>query len=128
MVTNQPDVGRGAVPAEVARAANDYVVTSLQLDFGMACFHDDADRCACRKPLPGMLIEAARQHALVLDRGSYMVGDRWRDVDAGAAAGVTTIFIDHGYEEVLRSHPDRTVSSLVDAAAWIQERDRATES
>ena len=68
-------------------------------------------RCTCRKPLPGMLIEAAEKHNINLKK-SFMIGDRWRDIDAGNSVGCTTIFIDYKYKEKLKSNPNYTVKSL----------------
>jgi D-glycero-D-manno-heptose 1,7-bisphosphate phosphatase len=68
-----------------------------------------------------MLIRAAGLFGIDLQQ-SYMVGDRWRDVDCGAAAGCTTIFIDYGYDEPLRTQPDYTRKSLAEAAECILSR------
>jgi D-glycero-D-manno-heptose 1,7-bisphosphate phosphatase len=68
-----------------------------------------------RKPNPGMLLDAARALQLDLTR-SWMIGDRWRDIDCGQRAGVRTVFIDFGYAEQLRAPPDFTVRSISDAA------------
>jgi D-glycero-D-manno-heptose 1,7-bisphosphate phosphatase len=70
----------------------------LPLDAIYACYHVDADGCECRKPKPGMLRQAARDLGIELG-SSFMVGDRWRDVHAGAAAGCASFWIDHGYGE-----------------------------
>src|SRR5436189_25447 len=78
------------------------------------CYHDDADNCRCRKPKPGMLEDAARDAGIDLSR-SFMVGDRWRDVDAGRRAGCATIFVDHDYSERRPEGPDATVGSLPEA-------------
>jgi D-glycero-D-manno-heptose 1,7-bisphosphate phosphatase len=118
VVTNQPDVARGAQPREVVDAMHRDLLARLPIDEVRCCFHDDADRCACRKPLPGLLHEAARSRGIDLG-ASFMVGDRWRDTEAGAAAGCKVIFIDHGYQERQPVRPDATVTSLADAAAWI---------
>jgi len=90
----------------------------LPLDAISACFHDDGDRCACRKPAPGLLLDAARARDVDLSR-SFMVGDRWRDTEAGAAAGCRTVFVDHGWREKRPERYDAKVSSLAEAAAWI---------
>ncbi len=71
-----------------------------------------------RKPAPGMLLSAARELGIDL-RQSWMVGDRWRDIDCGAAAGCRAIFVDHGYDEKLKARPDFTVRSLSEAAEVI---------
>jgi D-glycero-D-manno-heptose 1,7-bisphosphate phosphatase len=65
-----------------------------------------------------MLMKAARE--LDLDLGqSFMVGDRWRDIDCGYAAGCKTIFIDRGYDEALKQKPDFTAADLLSAAKII---------
>jgi D-glycero-D-manno-heptose 1,7-bisphosphate phosphatase len=71
-----------------------------------------------RKPEPGMLLDAAMELDLDLSR-SWMMGDRWRDIDCGRRAGVRTVFIDFGYAEELRAAPDFTVRNFGEAAAVI---------
>lgn len=125
VVTNQPDVARGAVSRETVEAIHDRLRAALPLDDILTCCHDDADRCECRKPLPGLLHEAARRHGIDL-AGSYLVGDRWRDIEAGQAAGCRTIWIDYGYRERRpASPPDATASGLPGATAWILEQETA---
>ena len=115
VVTNQPDIARGTTTVAEVSAINEAVVAGLAIDEVVVCPHDDVDRCDCRKPAPGMLLDAAGR--LGVDLGaSALVGDRWRDIDAGAAAGVQTFFIDHGYAEALRQRPDRVVGCLAEAA------------
>jgi transaldolase len=118
-VTNQPDVARGTLTRPLAEAMNAHVRSNLGLDDLIACYHDDGDACACRKPLPGMLVEGARRWSIDLEE-SYMVGDRWRDIEAGSAAGCHTIYVDRTWaERPSRLPPDATVGSVADAAAWI---------
>jgi D-glycero-D-manno-heptose 1,7-bisphosphate phosphatase len=117
VVTNQPDVATGKQQREVVEAINGALRSALALDDVRVCYHADADGCACRKPKPGLLLEAARDWQIDLDR-SFMVGDRWRDVDAGRAAGCRTILIESGYAEK-RSEPDFSVSSLAEACTII---------
>ena len=89
------------------------------LDDILVCCHTDSDRCDCRKPSPGMLLAAAKKHGIDLSN-SFMVGDRWRDIDAGYNAGCRTILIDYGYSERAPEHaPDLKVKSLREAADWI---------
>lgn len=118
VVTNQPDVARGTQRREVVDAIHARLRAALPLDAVYCCFHDDADRCACRKPAPGLLLEAARDLDIDL-RASFLVGDRWRDTDAGAAAGCRTVFIDRNYAERRPRVFDAERSSLAEAAAWI---------
>lgn len=119
-VTNQPDVARGTTARATVEAIHRVLLAELPLDDIVACYHDDADGCGCRKPRPGMLLDAAARHEVDL-ASSVMVGDRWRDIDAGAAAGCRTVFIDHGYREKLRTMPDATVPSLAAALDAIRQ-------
>jgi len=90
--TNQPDLARGTARAAEVAAMNARVAEACSLDEIRTCPHDDAAGCACRKPRPGMLLGAARERGLDL-AASWMVGDRWRDVEAGHAAGVRTVLV-----------------------------------
>jgi len=117
-VTNQPDIARGTTTRSAVDAINAALGASLGIRNFVVCPHDDADRCDCRKPLPGMLLAAAAEHAIDLP-GSVMVGDRWRDVAAGRAAGCRTVFVDHGYAEERPSRPDFICRGLAEAAEWI---------
>lgn len=114
IVTNQPDVARGTLAKERVEAMHDELRARLPLDDILTCYHDDVDACRCRKPKAGLILDAAERWDIDV-KSSYMVGDRWRDIEAGKAAGCTTVFVDRQYEESLRSPPDFTVSSLVEA-------------
>lgn len=115
VVTNQPDVARGTTPRETVEAINDALGAALPIDEFRTCYHDSGDGCDCRKPLPGALLSAAAKHGIALS-DSFMVGDRWRDIEAGEKAGCHTIFIDYGYTEKQPEAPDYRVSSLSEAA------------
>lgn len=118
VVTNQPDVARGAQGQDVIDAMHHQLRSTLPIDEFRVCFHDDADCCSCRKPKPGLLEAAAREGGLCL-KSSFMVGDRWRDIEAGRSAGCKTVFVDWGYDERRPEQPDVTVKSLPDAVDWI---------
>lgn len=119
VITNQPDVTRGNRSREDIEAIHHHLASVLPIDGIFVCYHDDKDDCDCRKPRPGLILEAQRKHNIDLGR-SYFVGDRWRDIDAGHAAGCKTILIDYGYEERKPSQPpDAVVKSLREAADWI---------
>ena len=117
-VTNQPEIARGGVDPAQVEAINRLLAAELDLDEVVVCPHDDADDCGCRKPRPGMILDAAERHGIDLAR-SFTVGDRWRDVEAGRAAGTTTVLIDRGYDEPLVAEPDRVTGGLAEAAEWI---------
>ena len=117
LVTNQPDVGRGTLPKETVKTIHAEMCRRLPIDRVEVCYHpgQGASECDCRKPKPGMLVRAA--HALKVDLAqSWMVGDRWRDIDCGHAAGCRTIFIDRGYAEELRQKPHFSAGNLAEAA------------
>ena len=118
VVTNQPDVATGAQRREVVEAMHDKLRTVGLCDDIKVCYHTDVDGCECRKPKPGMLIEAAREWQVDLSH-SFMVGDRWRDVAAGKAAGCFTFFIDCEYRERRADDPDAIVGSLEEAGRLI---------
>jgi D-glycero-D-manno-heptose 1,7-bisphosphate phosphatase len=92
-------------------AINASLCTRLALDEVLCCYHDDADGCTCRKPLPGMILDASQRHGLAPVQ-SFVVGDRWRDVEAGRRAGCTTILLRQGYSEAERSKPDYEAPDL----------------
>lgn len=118
VVTNQPDVASGKVSKLVVDQINNFLVDSLPIDEIRTCFHEDKDGCKCRKPLPGLLISASRERQINLE-ASFMIGDRWRDIEAGQAAGCKTFFINYGYQERQPDSPDFIVSSLAEAAEII---------
>jgi D-glycero-D-manno-heptose 1,7-bisphosphate phosphatase len=126
VVTNQPDIARGTQGRDVVDAIHARLASLLPIDEFRVCDHDDDDLCACRKPKSGLLEEAARAAGIDLP-ASFMVGDRWRDVEAGRAAGCRTIFIDYHYAERRPDAPDVTVQSLAEAVDWILNhgKDRA---
>lgn len=117
VVTNQPDVARGTQRRDVVEAMNDKLRAALPVDEVIVCWHD-GDDCDCRKPKPGALLDAARRHGIDLGQ-SFLVGDRWRDIEAGQRAGVRCLFIDHGYEERQPDGAFVRVDSIVGAAEEI---------
>jgi D-glycero-D-manno-heptose 1,7-bisphosphate phosphatase len=115
VVTNQPDVARGTATRQSVEDIHHRIRSELCLDAILACFHDNADDCDCRKPKPGLLLRAARDFGLDL-ASSFMIGDRWRDVEAGERAGCRTFYIDCGYDERPPASYDYRVGSLPEAA------------
>jgi D-glycero-D-manno-heptose 1,7-bisphosphate phosphatase len=119
VVTNQPDITRGATTWAVVDAIHTRMRQLLPVDEIRVCPHDDEDGCDCRKPRPGLLL---RPPAYDL-AASVMIGDRWRDIEAGRAAGCAfTILIDYGYEEPVPHEPDARVGSLPEAVDWLLTR------
>lgn len=122
VVTNQPDVARGAQHRAAVDAIHERLRRELPIDYVLSCFHDDADGCACRKPKPGLILEGAARCGADPGR-SFLVGDRWRDIEAGQAAGCKTVWIDRGYRERgPAAPPDARVATLDEAVAWILQQ------
>jgi len=118
-LTNQPDVSRGTQQREVVEAIHAALPRALPLDDIFVCYHDDSDGCTCRKPMPGLLYHAADKYQIDL-ASSFMIGDRWKDIEAGRQAGCVTILIDHHYAEKGSDRPpDYRVYLLSEAATCI---------
>jgi D-glycero-D-manno-heptose 1,7-bisphosphate phosphatase len=122
VATNQPDVGRGTQSLAVVEAMHAKLLALVpEIARIEVCYSPglaDSPPDPRRKPEPGMLLDAARELGLDLTR-SWMIGDRWRDIDCGQRAGVRTVFIDFGYVEQLHLAPDFTVKSFAEAAGII---------
>jgi D-glycero-D-manno-heptose 1,7-bisphosphate phosphatase len=118
VVTNQPDVARGTTTREEVEKINAALSSALPIDEFRTCYHDNEAGCDCRKPKPGALLAAAKLYDVDLN-ASYMVGDRWRDTEAGQRAGCKTIFVDYGYRERQPGAIDYRVASLLEAAEVI---------
>lgn len=122
VVTNQPDVARGSQSVSVVERMHDRLRETLPVDDVLVCFHDDAANCACRKPRPGLLLAAQQKHLVELSE-SFLIGDRWMDIDAGHAAGCKAILIDRHYRErAPRKAPDARVPTLRTAVEWIEQQ------
>lgn len=120
VVTNQPDVATGVQSREVVESIHAKIRLLFAVDDIKVCYHVDQDGCECRKPKPGLLLEAAYERSLNLAK-SYMVGDRWRDIESGKAAGCKTILVrgETNYAERRAENPDAIVNSLLEASVLI---------
>ena len=118
VITNQPDVVRGKTKIETVEAINQFLKDSLPIDDIFTCYHDDIENCDCRKPKPGNILKAADKYNINIP-SSFMIGDRWRDIEAGESAGCKTFFIDYSYQEKQPESYDYKVKSLYDAAKII---------
>jgi len=118
VVTNQPDIATGKQSQETLDAMHARLMDELPLDAIKVCAHVDTDGCSCRKPQPGLLLEVTRDFNIDL-AASYLVGDRWRDIEAGQRTGCKCLFIDYGYTEKQPVKPYVAVKSLSEAAGLI---------
>jgi D-glycero-D-manno-heptose 1,7-bisphosphate phosphatase len=120
IVTNQSAVGRGLISLETANEINSRLVDLIhhhggQVDSVFMCPHKPDDGCFCRKPKPGLLLQAAKELSLDLRR-SWMIGDAWSDVLAGQAAGVRQSILlktGRGGEQLLQPRPENVVNHLI---------------
>jgi len=120
IVTNQPDVAREQLSVEALCAMNELILAKLAVDEIKVCPHDDRDECNCRKPRPQMLLDLAADHNVVLE-DSFIIGDSWKDTQAGKAAGCNSIIIDRRYN---RGDPaDYRVADVNSAVNFILRRD-----
>ena len=108
-VTNQPDISRGLLETADLEEMNNYLKSELEIDDILMCLHDDIHSCNCRKPKPGLLLQAKEKWDIDFAQ-SYLVGDRWRDIEAGKAVGCKTILIESSANGVCE--PDYVADSL----------------
>jgi D-glycero-D-manno-heptose 1,7-bisphosphate phosphatase len=123
--TNQPEVARGTISLDVIAAMHDALRAAVPVDDVYVCPHDDADGCACRKPHPGMLQAAAARWDVDLGE-SFVIGDRWRDIDAGRAAGCYTVLLEREYSACVTA--DARVATLGQAVDIVLARLETAQS
>ena len=120
VVTNQPDVSRGKFSKDTVIKINNFLKKEIKLDDIFVCYHDDKDNCNCRKPKPGLLLQARKKWNVDFKK-SFMIGDRWRDIQAGEKVGCKTIYLDYKYNEKKPKKPDFVSDSLLNAAHIIEK-------
>lgn len=118
IVTNQPDIARGKVDIEAVFKINQFLCETLGIEHLYMCSHDDSHKCDCRKPKPGLIIKASAELEINL-KNSFLVGDRWKDIAAGQAAGCQNFFVDYSYNENRPTQPFVKVNSLYEASILI---------
>lgn len=123
LVTNQLGIARGNYTTERFHELNNLLLqqlepTGISISKTYFCPHAPEDNCGCRKPKPGMLLQAAKEFDIEL-ADSYMVGDRLTDIQAGKSAGTKTILVRTGQEPVETPEADYTAADLLEAARYI---------
>ena len=116
VVTNQPDIARGKMPVDTLDAMTQKIYSEITVDAVMICPHDDIDECSCRKPKPGMLLDAAKMWSIDCGQ-SFMIGDTWKDTEAGYSAGCSTILLDREYNRDVSC--DHRAANLEEAVKFI---------
>jgi D-glycero-D-manno-heptose 1,7-bisphosphate phosphatase len=136
VITNQSGVARGYFPESLVKEVNDLMVAELaeagaHVDGVYYCPHGSGDACECRKPKPGMINQAAREHGLDIGR-SFVVGDRYGDMDLAFRVGASAVFVQTGYGmgdlhwhgKTWARQPDKIADNLSDAVDWILRQKR----
>jgi D-glycero-D-manno-heptose 1,7-bisphosphate phosphatase len=118
VVTNQPDIANGKSTVESVNRINEYLKKKTGIQDFYVCPHNDLSKCNCRKPKPGMLLAAANRLGIDLKK-SFLVGDRWRDIEAGQNAGCRNFYINYKYNEKSPNPPFIEVSSVLEATRLI---------
>ena len=111
VVTNQPDVGNGYIPKSLVVEMNNIICTELPIDRIFVCYHSQNQNCFCRKPNTGMLEQAKKSYALDI-QNSFIVGDRFTDIEAGKKFKLKTILLGKGYGEKKIVNPDFQIDKL----------------
>ena len=120
VVTNQPDVQRGKIKKNTIIKMNNFLKKKIELDDIFVCYHDDQDNCNSRKPKPGLLLQARKKWNVDFKK-SFIVGDRWRDIQAGKKVGCKTIFLDYKYKDIKPKNPDFVTDTLLNATYIIEK-------
>tara|TARA_B100000686_G_C16581923_1_gene858589 strand:+ start:509 stop:1042 length:534 start_codon:yes stop_codon:yes gene_type:complete len=121
VVTNQPDVRRGLVKKSTVEKMNISLKKEINVDDIFVCYHDDLDNCNCRKPKPGLLLDAGKKWNVNFKK-SFMIGDRWKDIEAGKSAGCETIYLDYKYQDKQPEKPNFITDTLINAVCFIERK------
>ena len=120
VVTNQPDVTRGKINKNTVIKMNNFLQKEIKLDDFFVCYHDDEDNCECRKPKPGLLLQASKKWDVNLKK-SFIIGDRWRDIQAGEKVGCKTIFLEYNYIDIKPKNPNFITDTLLNATYLMEK-------
>ena len=120
VVTNQPDVQRGKIKKNTIIKMNNFLKKKIELDDIFVCYHDDKDNCNCRKPKPGLLLQAGKKWNVDFKK-SFMIGDRWRDIQSGEKVGCKTIYLDYNYKDIKPKNPNFVTDTLFNAVNIIEK-------
>ena len=120
VITNQPEVTRGKINKNTVIKMNNFLKKEIELDDFFVCYHDDNDNCNCRKPTPGLLLQASKIWNVDFKK-SFMIGDRWKDIKAGQVVGCNTIFLDYNYKDIKPKNPNFITDTLLNATYIIEK-------
>lgn len=120
VVTNQPDVAKGIISETELKCIHKKISLCTGIKHFYSCVHDSNEQCNCRKPRTGLLEKASDDLGIDCSK-SFLVGDRWKDIEAGQKMGCKCYFIDNNYLERRPEPPFSTVVTLYDASMAILE-------
>jgi D-glycero-D-manno-heptose 1,7-bisphosphate phosphatase len=120
VITNQPDVSNKLIKKSVIEEMHTKLTSELLIDAIFTCYHGQNEGCPCRKPQPGLLLEAAATHHIDFSK-SFMIGDRKSDIVAGQSVGCYSIFIDRDYSEPKPKNPDGIAKNVREATNLINK-------
>lgn len=120
VVTNQPDVANHLVDKRTVDKINEYLKSIVKFDDVFTCYHNEKDNCDCRKPKVGLFIKAKGLYQIDFSK-SFVVGDRWKDIEAGKNIGCKTIFVDYGYNEKRPKNPSYVIKNVTEISDILEE-------
>ena len=120
VITNQPDIGNKKTSHLEVKKMHDKLYSLKTIDKIYVCPHSQLENCVCRKPSPYLFFSAKKEFNIDMKK-SWMIGDRYTDIQAGNVAGLKTIFIDRKYKETLNKQIScKKVNSLIEAINYIK--------
>tara|TARA_Y100000741_G_scaffold362569_1_gene348606 strand:+ start:242 stop:787 length:546 start_codon:yes stop_codon:yes gene_type:complete len=120
VITNQPDIARGLILDSDISKMNSKMFNDLNIDDIFICPHSEEDNCNCRKPKPGMILEAKKKYKIDLN-SSFLIGDRFTDIQAAKNTGCKSIFIDRNYNEKKPIFQEANVKNILSAVNFIKK-------
>jgi D-glycero-D-manno-heptose 1,7-bisphosphate phosphatase len=125
VVTNQPDIAKGVIDHSFVTKVNEVISREFPIDEIRVCPHVDLDGCECRKPKSGMILSLAKKWNIDC-QNSFLIGDSWRDMEAGKKAGSTTILLEKHYNRGVEA--DYKINNLSQVAEIINKIDSCRQS
>ena len=121
--SNQPDISRGFLKIDDLDKMHKIIADKLPMDEIKFCPHDDKAHCSCRKPKPGLILEAVEKWSIDLEK-SYVIGDSWKDIGAGKAAGCKTFLLRREYNKDFQKDYNFEVNNLKEMVEIIKKLDK----
>ena len=112
VVTNQPDIAKGIIDSCFVSRLNKIILQELPVDEIAVCPHEDKNMCDCRKPKPGMIVSLSKKWGVDC-KNSFLVGDSWKDIEAGETAQCTTMLLERHYNTHVKA--DYKIKNLCQA-------------